>query len=210
MRDDGATYDMLGGLRGFKGTPYEGGLRVPLLVSWPSGGVPQGARRSQIVSQVDLVRTLVTLAGGSVPQGQAMDSLDFSSALVSSPGDRATATATGSSRQAAQTRRSGEDRPGQADADQRAMRYQRAATTATTATTTIATTTGYQRTVSWHHSTIEGENRVVYVLRVGPWKAVLSQGIACSVASDQDGHGAARWTVDACFDMGQARPHVEW
>ena len=78
---------MLDGLRGFKGTPYEGGLRVPLLVSWPEGGVLQGARRSQLVSQVDLVRTLVTLAGGSVPEGQAMDSLDFSAALFRSPGD---------------------------------------------------------------------------------------------------------------------------
>ena len=155
VRDDGATYDMLGGLRGFKGTPYEGGLRVPLVVSWPSGGVPQGAWRSQVVSQVDLVRTLVTLAGGSVPEGQAMDSLDFSSLLVGS----------------------GENRP--ADAS--------------------------QRTVSWHHSTIEGKHpRVVYILRAGLWKGVFFITTKCVLDGDHR-DGAAEWTVEDCFDMNDGR-----
>ena len=184
---------MLGGLRGFKGTPYEGGLRVPLLVSWPSGGVPQGARRSQVISQVDLVRTLVTLAGGTVLKGQAMDSLDFSSVLSWSPGDR------GTGRQAA--RRSGEHHPMRASTSTTAF--------AAAALATSASTSTGQRTVSWHHSTIEGDNRVVYILRVGSWKAVLSMGRACSVAGDQVSGGAAKWTVDGCFDLGQFRPHVE-
>ena len=50
---------------------------------------------------------------------------------------------------------------------------------------------------------------MVYILRVGSWKAVLSMGRACSVAGDQVSDGAAKWTVDGCFDLGQFRPHVE-
>jgi arylsulfatase A-like enzyme len=54
-----------GGLRARKGYFYEGGIRVPFLVSWP-GRVPAGLVYRQPVSQLDIYPTVLAAAG--VPQ----------------------------------------------------------------------------------------------------------------------------------------------
>ncbi len=59
--DHGA--DMLRGKR----TCYEGGLRVPMLVRWPGRIIPQV--RSELVSTIDLMPTLLTSAGVKPPSG---------------------------------------------------------------------------------------------------------------------------------------------
>lgn len=59
--DHGA--DMLRGKR----TCYEGGLRVPMLVRWPGKIRPQV--RSELVSTIDLMPTLLTAAGVEPPSG---------------------------------------------------------------------------------------------------------------------------------------------
>jgi N-sulfoglucosamine sulfohydrolase len=46
---------------------YEGGVRVPLLICWP-GIVKPGSRTKAMVSWVDLLPTLLTVAGGSGPK----------------------------------------------------------------------------------------------------------------------------------------------
>lgn len=51
-------------LRGGKGSLSEGGIRVPLLASWP-GRVPAGAVSDAVVSGVDVLPTAWELAGGS-------------------------------------------------------------------------------------------------------------------------------------------------
>ncbi len=52
----------MGGLRGSKGSMYEGGLRVPCVVEWPAG--IEGGRVSDFpCSTVDIFPTLVALAG---------------------------------------------------------------------------------------------------------------------------------------------------
>ena len=52
-----------GGLRGMKWSLYEGGIRTPLIVSWP-GTVPAGTvNDSTVVSSVDFMPTLCSLAG---------------------------------------------------------------------------------------------------------------------------------------------------
>lgn len=53
-----------GGLRGLKGTVWEGGLRVPFAATWP-GHLPAGTKSEIPVSTVDLGTTLCTLAGFS-------------------------------------------------------------------------------------------------------------------------------------------------
>ena len=45
---------------------YETGVQIPLIVSWP-GHVANGVRTDAMVSWVDLVPTLIDLAGGEIP-----------------------------------------------------------------------------------------------------------------------------------------------
>ncbi len=50
-------------LRGTKYTLWEGGIRVPMLLSWPAGKVPAGVRRAGLASSMDLYPTLLACAG---------------------------------------------------------------------------------------------------------------------------------------------------
>lgn len=49
------------GMRGKKGSPYEGGHRVPFFIRWPNGGLAEGQDVSQITSYTDVVPTLLDL-----------------------------------------------------------------------------------------------------------------------------------------------------
>ena len=51
-----------GGMKGIKGSNDEGGVRVPLMVSWP-GRIESHTRISQNAAAIDLAPTLVDLAG---------------------------------------------------------------------------------------------------------------------------------------------------
>ncbi len=64
-----------GPYRGGKYLPYEGGTRIPTIVSWP-GGAAQGKVSDAMLSQVDLLQSLAVLAGVEVPDGVAIDSRD--------------------------------------------------------------------------------------------------------------------------------------
>jgi uncharacterized sulfatase len=71
--DNGATFGgSTGGLRGMKGSPFEGGVRVPLLARWP-GRIPAGLRTSEMASVIDLLPTLAALAGAPLPAGRTID-----------------------------------------------------------------------------------------------------------------------------------------
>lgn len=59
-------------LKGYKGTYYEGGIRVPLFVHWPAVVEP-GSRCAEPVTAVDLLPTLCELTGAGIPDGQAID-----------------------------------------------------------------------------------------------------------------------------------------
>jgi N-acetylgalactosamine-6-sulfatase len=49
-------------LRGAKGTTFEGGIRVPLIVRWP-GRIAAGSECMQVSATFDLTRSFLTLAG---------------------------------------------------------------------------------------------------------------------------------------------------
>jgi arylsulfatase A len=66
--------------RGTKGTTWDGGQRVPFIVRWPET-IKAGQVSSEIVSSVDLLPTLVTLAGGKIPEERKIDGLDLSKLL---------------------------------------------------------------------------------------------------------------------------------
>ena len=51
------------GMRGIKGTPYEGGIRVPSFWSWP-GRIPAGVDCDRLTAHLDVFPTVLELAGG--------------------------------------------------------------------------------------------------------------------------------------------------
>lgn len=77
LSDNGATEQGPGNnapLTGHKWTPFEGGIRIPFVVSWP-GHIPEGAQSDQVVSALDLLPTLLGLAGVERPDG--LDGMDM-------------------------------------------------------------------------------------------------------------------------------------
>ncbi len=64
MTDNGtARGDVVynGGLRGRKGSEYEGGHRVPLMIRWPGGELTGGKEINELVAHYDLLPTFVDL-----------------------------------------------------------------------------------------------------------------------------------------------------
>ena len=59
-------------LKGYKGTYYEGGIRVPFFVNWP-GRVAPGTESSEPIIGVDLYPTLCEIAGAPLPESQLLD-----------------------------------------------------------------------------------------------------------------------------------------
>lgn len=68
-------------LRSGKGTIYEGGIRVPLIMRGP-GIIGGGTTTSAMVQSTDFFPTLVRLAGGRLPKNQAMDGVSFDTVLA--------------------------------------------------------------------------------------------------------------------------------
>lgn len=70
-----------GPARGLKAGSYEGGFRVPLIVSWPNGGVI--GRTTRTVSLIDLPSTLADLIGHPLQSAQsAPESVSFADEIV--------------------------------------------------------------------------------------------------------------------------------
>lgn len=63
-------------LRGGKTNLYEGGIRVPFLVSWPAG-FPAGVEFHQPVISLDIARTAVEAAGGDASAEPALEGVDL-------------------------------------------------------------------------------------------------------------------------------------
>ena len=64
-----------GGLRGGKGSAYEGGSRVPCIIRWP-GKVPAGRVSHAIFASLDFFPTFANLAGFELPRDRIMDGVD--------------------------------------------------------------------------------------------------------------------------------------
>jgi arylsulfatase A-like enzyme len=65
-----------GPLREIKGTLYEGGVRVPFLVSWPTK-LPAGKDYDQPVSTLDVLTTTLAAAGLPMPSDKKYDSVNL-------------------------------------------------------------------------------------------------------------------------------------
>lgn len=57
------------GLREGKGTSFEGGYRVPCILSWP-GHIPAGRTSNQLVSALEFLPTFAQVAGAELPKKQ--------------------------------------------------------------------------------------------------------------------------------------------
>ncbi len=54
-------------LKWYKSDTYEGGIRAPMIVSWPGGELPKGAINSQYHHVIDVVPTLLNMIGHTMP-----------------------------------------------------------------------------------------------------------------------------------------------
>ena len=74
-----------GDLRGDKHTIWEGGTRVPFIVSWP-GKVEAGSVCNDMINMVDVFATVCDVTSGRLPESRetAPDSLSFLSSLLGS------------------------------------------------------------------------------------------------------------------------------
>jgi len=80
LSDNGGTkqtgaYDN-GPLRDWKGTIFEGGVRVPFIARWP-GVIPPGTRSAQVISSLDLMTTFAAAAGTRPPQDRVLDGISL-------------------------------------------------------------------------------------------------------------------------------------
>ena len=69
------------GLRDGKGSLYEGGERVPLMVRWPEH-IPAGSVSETIVNNIDLYPTLLELTGQAEPDNHVIDGKSFAKVLT--------------------------------------------------------------------------------------------------------------------------------
>ena len=51
------------GMNGQKGHPYQGGTRVPAFFRWPGGGIKSGVESTTLISQMDIMPTLLEITG---------------------------------------------------------------------------------------------------------------------------------------------------
>ncbi|MAV38381.1 MAG: N-acetylgalactosamine 6-sulfate sulfatase [Planctomycetaceae bacterium] len=73
------------GMRGGKGSEYDGGHRVPCFVHWPAGDLKGGRDVDQLTAHVDLLPTLVDLCDLQKPPGPGGDGASLKAVLA---GDR--------------------------------------------------------------------------------------------------------------------------
>jgi uncharacterized sulfatase len=62
--------------RGWKMTLFEGGIRVPMFISWPGRIAPQSQVTSS-VAHIDLMPTFAAAGGGTIPTGVEIDGVDL-------------------------------------------------------------------------------------------------------------------------------------
>ena len=74
-----------GDLRGDKHTIYEGGTRIPFIVSW-QGNVAEGSVSDDMINMIDIFATVCEITEGSMPKSKdvAPDSYSFLPSLINS------------------------------------------------------------------------------------------------------------------------------
>ncbi len=81
MESDGQVYGYNAGLRGTKGSEYEGGHRVPFAIRWPGGNIAADKELDQLLAHIDLLPTLVDLADLTWTGSEDIDGQSFAPLL---------------------------------------------------------------------------------------------------------------------------------
>ena len=76
-----------GVLRGYKGSLWEGGHRVPFIARWPAK-IQAGSENGELFALLDLPATLAALTGVALPADAALDSMNVLPALLGTPHDQ--------------------------------------------------------------------------------------------------------------------------
>ncbi len=69
------------GMRAGKGSPYDGGHRVPFFLHWPAGGITQQHDVKELTHAVDIVPTLLEMTGVPKPEEVKFDGVSIASLL---------------------------------------------------------------------------------------------------------------------------------
>jgi arylsulfatase A len=75
-------HDSVAGLRGIKSDTWEGGHRVPFVLSWPAGGISSGRPNDALVAQIDLFASLAAVLQHPLQAGVAPDSVNVFRAIA--------------------------------------------------------------------------------------------------------------------------------
>ena len=79
MKDDNdVVHGYNAGMRGTKGSEYDGGHRVPMIIRWPDGKIGGGSALDGLVAHVDILPTLSSLAGINFSTTKQLDGNDMS------------------------------------------------------------------------------------------------------------------------------------
>jgi arylsulfatase A-like enzyme len=62
--------------RGYKGTFFEGGIHVPMMMRWP-GRIAPGTVRNDVAQHLDMFATIAAATGANVPGDRKMDSFNL-------------------------------------------------------------------------------------------------------------------------------------
>jgi arylsulfatase A-like enzyme len=79
--DNGPRVGSAKPLRGYKAETWEGGQRVPGIITWPSH-IPKGKISHELVTTLDLYPTLAKLSGSTIKDNLLMDGIDISKHLL--------------------------------------------------------------------------------------------------------------------------------
>jgi arylsulfatase A-like enzyme len=65
------------GMRGQKGSQYDGGHRVPCFIHWPAGGLSKPVDVDRLTAHIDILPTLIDLCGLTLPRQVAFDGVSL-------------------------------------------------------------------------------------------------------------------------------------
>lgn len=71
------VYGYGAGMHGKKGSPYDGGHRVPCFIHWPAGGLVEGRDFDGLTAHIDILPTLIEMCGLERENGTKLDGMSL-------------------------------------------------------------------------------------------------------------------------------------